>query len=223
MKLQEIFEQLAYGELSQIRIGQNDEGEVDETGYPTLVAHINLGLSALYRRFNLKERRLTFVVQEGVDTYKLDIDDINKVEQVINDKAWSFSINDEGDPYSVFTPTLKTLVIPVAITGNSMDVPDNLKSDSLTVIYRASHPILRVEAGYIDPFETEVELPYSHLEALLYFIASRVHNPIGMVNEFHAGSSWAAKYEQECQRLQVQNIHVDSVHQGDRLHRNGWL
>ena len=71
--------------------------------------------------------------------------------------------------------------------------------------------------------ETEIELPYSHLEALLYFIASRVHNPIGMANEFHAGNSWAAKYEHECVRLEQLNLRVDQGEDNTNFCRNGWI
>lgn len=237
MKLQEIFEQLAYGELSQIRIGQNDEGEVDETGYPTLVAHINLGLTTLYKRFPLKEGRLTLQLFLNRVTYPLTLayaesnaasgeikhildaaepfqDDILKVERVYTLDMSELGLNDESNLNSVFTPSAQILRVPTEITSIH---------EELLVVYRANHPILKLVGGYIDPLVTEVELPYSHLEALLYFVASRTHNPIGMVNEFHAGNSWAAKFEQECQKLEQYNLRVDQGTQWNRLNANGWL
>ena len=85
------------------------------------------------------------------------------------------------------------------------------------------HPKLVEVGGGINPETMELELPYSHLEALLYFVASRVHNPMGMANEFHAGNSWAAKYEAECMKLQQQNLEIDESNDSDRISRNGWV
>ena len=68
-----------------------------------------------------------------------------------------------------------------------------------------------------------MELPDAYLEALLYFVASRINNPIGMTNEFHAGNSYAAKYEQECARLEMLNLEVDQGYQNTRLRAGGWV
>jgi len=68
-----------------------------------------------------------------------------------------------------------------------------------------------------------VQLPDSHLEALLFFVASRVNNPIGMTNEFNAGNSYAAKFEAACQALEEQGLQVDQDSQNTRLHRGGWV
>ena len=109
------------------------------------------------------------------------------------------------------------------IVNKVFDVPEQYKTDSLEVVYRANHPKLVESGGGINPEAIELELPYSHLEALLYFVASRVHNPMGMANEFHSGNSWAAKYEAECMKLQQQNLEIDEGNDNDRLGRNGWV
>ena len=53
MKLKEVFDQLTYGELSQLSIGGQAQGEITEENYARVVAHVNLGLSAIYKRFHL--------------------------------------------------------------------------------------------------------------------------------------------------------------------------
>lgn len=223
MKLAEVFSSLAYGELSQTFVGENDEGELNEDRYPMLLSSVNLGLSALYKRFNLKEGRLTFPLSQLGNTYRLTVTDLNKIERVQTLEGTELALNDGNDPLSCYTPRMDTLRVPLEIVNKSQDIPDKYKTDELLVIYRASHPKLVAVNGTINPDALEVELPYSHLEALLYFVASRVHNPIGMTNEFHSGNSWAAKYEAECMRLQQQNLEIDESNENDRLSRNGWV
>lgn len=237
MKLQDIFDQLSGGEFSQLSIGGSNAGVIDEGNYRRVLGHVNLGLIALFKRFSLKEGRLTLALQEGVSSYKLQssfavngvgstepvryivdtvgepfLDDIIKVEQVLTDDLVELPLNDSSDTTSVFTPSALVL-----------RVPDDVDSDLLTVVYRASHAKLAVTPGAWFPKDVDVALPETHLEPLLYYVASRVHNPIGMSNEFHAGNSYYAKYEAACQALEGKGLQVDQGSQNSRLFRNGWV
>lgn len=248
MKLAEIFTQLTYGELSQLSLGGTEAGEINESNYDRVLAHINLGLTALYKRFPLKEGRLTVALQQGRFSYPLNSvyavnnarskelvryivdaptapfkDDIHKVESVWTAGGYEFALNDEAELYSLFTPSAAVLRVHSAVVINSPELPAHLKTDTLEVVYRANHPILDQNVGSFDPSTYEMELPYSHLEPLLLFVASRVNNPIGMTNEFHAGNSYASKYEQACQQLEVANLRVDQGMQSNRLQNNGWV
>lgn len=213
MKLSEIFAQLSYGELSQTHLGGAEEGAIDATNYPKVLAHINMGLLALYKRFPLKEGRKVLAIQPGIYTYPLDAPDALKIERVYSAEGWELGLNDESDPGSCFTPSSHVLRVPAL-----------LETVSVEVVYRAGHPLLTVDAtGYLDPELVTVELPYTHLEPLLLYVASRVNNPMGMSNEFHAGNSYAAKYEAACQLLEMVNLRVDQGSQNTRLVRNGWV
>lgn len=222
MKLQEIFDQLTTGELSQISIGGQDAGVINENNHGKLVGLINLGLTALYKRFNLKERRITVPLQEDSETYELRIEDILKIEKVETDLGVAFALNQDGDAYSLFTPTMNTLRVPQVILEQGVDLPDELRTLNMLVTYRANHPKLTAAYGALIPETKTIELPSSHLQALLYFVASRAHNPVGMTNEFGAGTAWYSRYEEECQRLMVENLHVDKVTVVDRIARGGW-
>lgn len=238
MKLSEIFNQLTYGELSQIHLGGAEAGQIDENNYSKVLVHINLGLTALHTRFPLKEGRLSLQTQPGMLTYSLNSkyavsnlksreavrfivdssaepfkDDIHKVERVYQGTQ-ELGLNDESDPLACFTPSAHVLRVPSEIVE---------EGSPLTVVYRANHVPIVVGLGYFDPTRVEVDLPYSHLEPLLYYVASRVNNPMGMANEFHAGNSYAAKYEAACQQLEMHNLRVDQGRQNTRLERNGWV
>lgn len=248
MKLAEIFSQLTHGELSQLSLGGADAGQIDEANYPKMLAHVNLGLTALYKRFPLKESRLVVQLQEGrivypllsgyalsttevngLDRFILDStaepfqDDILKVEVVATDEGIHLPLNDASNIYSVTTPTAHTLRVPLALVDSTVDLPSYYLTDTLEVVYRANHPILEYTPGSFNPALVEIELPYSHLEPLLLFVASRLNNPIGMTNEFHAGNSYAAKYEQACQLLEITNLRVDQGSQNIKAIRNGWV
>ena len=248
MTLQEVFSQLTYGELSQLNLGINPDGTPNEAQQDALIGHVNLGLAALYRRFPLKQGRITVALQEGRTTYPLHsaysvttrrsrepvrfildsadfpfTDDISKVEQVFTDAGHEMALNDGADPLAIVTPAPTTLRVPPAVVGKANDLPAYLKTEKLEVVYRATHPMIVKPVGYFDPSRVELELPYTHLEALLYFIASRAYSPTGMVNEFDMGNSFAAKYERACQEIEFVNMRVDQGANYDRIQRNGWV
>lgn len=234
MKLSEIFAQLTYGELSQLNLGGAEAGAIDVSNYAKVVAHVNLGLTALYTRFSLKEGRVSFTLQSGRMLYPLtteeDVifvddsfaDDIIKIERVLTSLDMDMTLNDESNQYSCFTPSATILRIPADVANQVADLPEDLVTTSLTAVYRANHPILVYKTGFT-PARVNIELPYTHLNALLLFVASRVNNPIGMTNEFHAGNSYAAKYEQACALLEYKNLQVDQGSQNTRLRNNGWV
>lgn len=245
MTLQEVFDQLGYGELSQLSIGGNDPGIIDDNNYERVVSHINLGLTSLFKRFNLKQGSVIVRPFVGKTSYTLHskystngtavpeaeryiedsvtdpfTDDILKVERVLTDLGVEFPLNDRGNLYSIVTPSSLVLRLP---EGFPDTMPDDLKTETLEVHYRASHPKLSTEPSLqVRPWDIELELPNAYLEPLLYFVASRVHNPIGMSEEFHAGNSYAAKYEQACQWLETQNLEIDRGASNTRLRDNGW-
>lgn len=223
MKLQEVFDQLAAGEFSQISVGGQPAGTINESNYSAVLGHINLGMTSLYKRFNLKVRSITFPLQADSDTYQLNLVDLLKIEKVVTDGGCELGLNQEGDTYSCSTPSMNSLRVPQIILDQGGDLPDELKTVGLTVSYRANHPKLSNNFGALIPETKSIELPSSHLQALLYFVASRVHNPIGMVNEFNAGNVWFSKYELECQRLETENLQIDKPAANFRLHRNGWV
>lgn len=248
MKLQDVFSQLAYGELSQVVQGTLVNGVVDPVHHPALVSHINLGLTALFKRFNLKEGSLTLSLIPGKLVYPLTkayavstmesiepvrhildsslspfLGDCLKVEKVFTQSNWEMGLNDLSDPYTCTTSSMTTLVVPEPVVSQRSDLPDELKTSTLRVVYRANHPLLVIEENDFFPEEIELELPDSHLEALLYFIASRVNNPIGMGQEFNAGNNWNARYEQECMRLESLSLQIHQGTENDRFSMRGWI
>ena len=247
MKLIEVFNQLTTGELSQLCIGGAAEGEITEANYGKVVGHINLGLTALYKRFFLKEGRVDLDMVSGRSIYPIHskyavsnikskepvkylldsagkfTDDILKIESVLTDAGKDIPLNDVTDPLSITLTSPTILRIPAALIAQGADLPEDYKTSKLTVVYRANHPQIDALAPVFFPDQIELELPESHLEALLLFVASRAHTPGGLVNEFNAGNNYASKYEMECLRLEQFNLQIDHNTSNHRLIRNGWV
>ena len=247
MKLIEVFNQLTTGELSTLYIGGAAEGEITEANYGKVVGHINLGLTALYKRFFLKEGRVDLDMVSGRSIYPIHskyavsntkskepvkylldstgkfTDDILKIESVLTDAGKDLPLNDATDPLSITLTSPTILRIPAALIAQGADLPEDYKTSKLTVVYRANHPALLWNEYNCDPELIELELPESHLEALLLYVASRAHTPGGLVNEFNSGNNYASKYEMECLRLEQFNLQIDHNTSNHRLIRNGWV
>ena len=248
MTLQDIFDALSAGELSQISIGGQAAGVINKENRAKLLPHINMGLTALFKRFRLKEGELIIQLEAGRTRYPLAsefsqsaggfsgvpfildsanpfVDDLLKVEEVYAESGKQFPLNDAAHLYSVKTPQTKVLTVPTDVVTKSMSLPDDFKTDTLRVVYRANHTEVtfdpKVDYAYVGG--SELELPDSHMEALLYFVASRINNPIGMTNEFHAGNSYMMKYEQECQYLENQGMQTDISGSNIKARLNGWV
>lgn len=236
MKLKEVFDHLTYGELSQLSIGGAEAGVIDSTNYPRVISYINLGLTALYKRFYLREGKVSFKPVKNIHFYRIDSDgdteltveadqddfynNILKIGRVVTDGGFDLDINNSANPYSCFTPEINLLQLSKEVAAQELSLPDNLKTSTLTVVYQASHPVIPMNVSRPDRYD--IELPSTHLEPLLYYIASRVHNPIGMTNEFNAGNNYNAKYEAACKQLEFNNFMIDQGAQNTKSERNGW-
>ena len=73
MLLQDIFDQLTYGEMSQLSMaGPNTHG-IQVQDYPKIIPHINLALTELHKRFNLKESEVVIQQFDEIQTYTLEL------------------------------------------------------------------------------------------------------------------------------------------------------
>jgi len=249
MNLQDIFDDLTYGELSQLYMGGDEStGGIREADKPRIISHTKRGLTALYKRFRLKENEVTINLQSTVYTYRLHsdfavsntdsteavkyLDDavdaftdrVLKVEEVFDitdpDNILDLLLNKRNDPCSIRTPKATVLQIPEILIDKDGTEP---VATTLRVVYRANHPKIDPILGQYVSFTEELELPEAFNQALLYFIASNIMNPVGMANEFHAGNSYYAKYENECMRLEADNYQIDNIGYETKFQDRGFV
>jgi hypothetical protein len=241
MLLSDLFNQLTYGELCQIKLGGADANGITKENQLQMLGHVNSGLTELHTRFHLKEGTLTLNLIPGLDTYVLSkrfavanresrepqkyiqdslavpfLDTVLKIERVFTAEGAELELNAGGqrfDPLSqvVRTPTINTLIVPKTI-----------QSTGLTVVYRANHARIIKEDNSFDPTEVDIDLPPQYENALLLYIASRVFNPIGLNQEFHDGNNYWAKFEAACTQLTNKGMELAPESSESRHERNGW-
>ena len=244
MHLGSIFQQLAHGEFSELNFGDG-QGVIGPNNFDRMTNMVNLGLAALYKRFKIKEGRVWLQLEEGKYEYILHsdyavstkvpkekyiidskgnpfINDINKIEEVSTQEDFKWPLNDPNQPYSVITLKQNVLEFPKIFIDDQKNMPEKMRGTLLKVTYRAGHGAAICCPSYYDPNMVDVPLPDMYLEALLYFVASRVYNPIGFNQDFHHGNNFAAKFEAECQRLELMGLQLDSTVMNDRFVKNGW-
>ena len=238
MVLNDIYDALAYGELAHLFIAA---GAVPAEGIPQekrkqLLSSVQLGLTELHKRFVLRESELTINLVTDKQYYLLAAryaqsntasveavkyiddsvtqfqDDLLKVERVYAADGTELPLNMLDDPDSVKTPAY-----------NSILIPSDLEGDTIKVVYRANHPLINVHVAYAAPSVVQIDLPHTHLEALLNFIASRVHRKPGSVTEYNEGNIYLNMFNASCALLETHGFSVENRGMNDRLERNGWV
>lgn len=245
--LQELFDDLAYGEFSQLAIAKGHQGEIDYFNYPNVLSHINLGLSAIKVRFNLENRTTVLRLNDVDSRYYLRSSYIigkgNGVDEYVEDDLGTGVMQIKSAQLMLKTGglvdiTLNDLTVPsVIITTPEPDVlhvPRETRKylrahwDAgvpmrLLIWYKALPQQLKLTPGYFNPDEITIDLPVVYKQALLYFIASRAYNPVGFEGTMHTGNNYAIKYEQECQRLEISGVDVNTVSRGDGVLFGGFV
>ena len=249
MLLTELFTYLSKGELSKIFLASPDGRSVIEGDNQLAIAQsIQLGLSALHKRFNIKKKVLVVQLVNGRTNYPLTADyaqsntyseqadrhiidtEVNpftggvlKIERVFTEDGYDFPLNSKVTRFSCFTPELDILTVSKEVLEGHRDLPDYLRVRKIKVEYKADHPEFIPRTGIFNPDKINIDLPRVYLQALLYFVASRVTNPMGMNNEFHMGNSWLQKYELECKQLEDNGMSVEEDLTHSRFRVNGWV
>ena len=214
MLLQDLFDQLTYGELAKVSLGGDPTIGILEKDYANIISHINLGLTELYKRFPLREGDITIQLEDAIQTYYLQsdyavsntgssqpvkylidsesepfTDNVLKIEQVIDEDGGILYMNDSNQAWSVFSPSY-----------NSIQVSYASSELAVTVTYRADHD--RIPTIGTDPSTYDVPVPMTHLEPLLFYIASRIHTTLPTLDGVNKGNDYLAKYEAACLKIE---------------------
>lgn len=133
-----------------------------------IIGFMNLGILEIHKRFNLWQEEAMITMVEGTTKYLLDESDPNvsidlsthdvlMIEELYAPDGTPISLNDETDPYGVWTPqphVIETL-LPIV-------------SGDVSVIYRATPKFLYNDAQTIP-------LPPQFYEALFNYVGYRGH------------------------------------------------
>lgn len=229
MKLDTIFNDLVYGELSAHAVAMN--GQIEDKDKPKIIAHINAVLTELYSRFPLLTKELVVIQNSAVTEYHLHSD--YAVSNTESKKPIKYILDTDEAPFkddllrieNIFDETGDCLLInsdsacKIALTPaqDVMEIPNPVDTNALFVIYRAKHPLVTLDT-------TELLLPEQFRTALLAYVASRVY--AGGTAQEHASLSMALyqKYELFCVQQELYgmvNKHETSLNKKPSL--GGWI
>ena len=195
MRLSDIFDALGSGELANLHLVENNTIIPDKL--PIVLNAINLALTDLHTKFLLKRELVKINIEPTIETYKITNGDFI---EVLNSDM-------NGIQYSLLNPN--TLYVKVD------------KPTVVTVEYKANHKRLTEEDILKD---SEVDLPLSYLNALLYFIGSRMY--VSVVNQLdgdlNESARYASMYQAELLTLTNQGIDVDHLNNNDWFYERGF-
>lgn len=234
MTLENLYQMLSYGQLSNLAISGDGSGTIIESGQPKIVVAANEALKRLFGKFILLEKDVLIEQVAHITNYHLDKrfaessydpeqvkfpyikdlyndpfeNDVVKITAVFESyHNKQLPLNDDENQWSLFTPKYNILQVPMP--------QDKV---SLSVMYQALHPILDVERP-----EQEIMIPDMLEGALTAFIAFQVYNNMN-----------TAESQVKAQgHLQIYNNIVQEVMDGDlvnssisltnsRFEKRGW-
>lgn len=223
MRLKDLFDQLTYGELSQLSMGGDGELGVQAEHYPKIIAHLNLALTEVYKRFPLSTGEVEVQMVDGIQTYILSSDyavtntestklnkyiidtesepfgdDVLRIEKVIDEEGKILFLNDTEEAWSVFTPAYNKIQVPYSDSANTV-----------FVTYRADHKTIPNELSEVDTRAYEVDVPLSHLEPVLLYIAGRVYTAMSTIEGINEGSVYMARFEASCAKITDLNLVIN--------------
>lgn len=237
MNLKDVYDQLAFGELSNVVFGKRIEGDqgIENANLEKIFPHVKLGLTDLHKRFLLREESMLLDIVADQSTYMLTMDfsqanpkakgspqfiadtdnpftdnlfKVERVEATLHGKVYPVPLNMLDRADGIRTPQYNALTVPTS----SVDAPWLAETSQMKVYYRADHPVIRDFYANSSPLTTPLYLPPTHLWALCLFIASRAHNSIGIAGntDFHEGNNYYSKYEVEIAKLKQGNYEIDT-------------
>jgi hypothetical protein len=133
MYLKEIFDNLRHGELKMLSVGGQSQGVINNSNQSIIVNTLNMALTAIHSRFNLRQRSVDVVLIPGVYSYYLKTqflvnntrsrevvkyleqvenvftDSLLKVERVCTNEGIDLGLND-GMKYGCSTPSTHLLM-----------------------------------------------------------------------------------------------------------------
>lgn len=222
MKVSDLFERLAYGELSNLSmVDENNEGTILAASHGKLLSYVNSALDDLHKRFVLRTGEVLIEQFEGITKYVLKkkyalsspeqvphkyiIDfaepfqeDVIRILEVYNQHGDQLYLNDPGQPNSVFTPTPTTLQIPLPKLGAMVSVGYQAKAVPLSV-----NPD---EQCNIDVLDQEIDIPVFLENALIAKIAYKAYSHMNGQEHQIKAQEYISVYENECTEVEDSDL-----------------
>lgn len=206
MKLSYIFEMLASGELGNLHLVEEDKLSIKPDKALIIVRNINAGLNDLHTRFTIKKNIVDIPIIVGEDTYEIATDDFIEILDIYQDGLPMVA----GTQYTLLSPSRIKFKDKLGILS------------TISVEYKAKHRVL----SEVDiTMDSEVSLPDSYLNALMYFIASRLYTSAvnRLDGDLNEGTTYMSKFLTEVGLLTNQGIDVDEFIPMNNFNSRGFV
>lgn len=214
MNVGDLFQNLSFGELSNLSIGMEGAGTISAEGRPKIVGFANKALTQLHSRFTQRIDEVLVEMQEGVQRYVLasrfavshttppqvGAYILDSVEEPFQDNVIRIlSIEDTNPPQD--NPD----VLPIearAMAHSTVFVREPRAGGVLRVEYQANHPRLSIPVD-----ETKViSLAPVLEEALELLVAAKVYSSMNGEGHLAKSRELLAAYEGICQTVDLESL-----------------
>ena len=238
MTLKEIFDDLAMGVLANLSLTDSATQSITTGSYQKVISYVNLALTALHKRFLLREGEVIIQLHPDMSRYPLRtqfamsneastepikfivdhpgnpwIADILKIEKVFSELGEPLPLNEPHSRYPVYTPEFDVIsALPTS------DMPQ-----ALFITYRAKYPKINLTSD-ADLTLIEINIPDAILDALYARVGAQAYKGMNSEEgETSASRSYMMQYELECQRLETDNVLFEDHRPVSRFKAKGWV
>ena len=243
MVVQDLFDELATGEFSNVAIGNSVNGSIEPDAYKKVLTQINAGLRELYKRFLLREKTCYITRPSGTTEYFLR--DTNVVasfgDTPTTEKPITVSVESATEKPTVsdlcrvidaFDELEETLVYlnykwqpdSVFTKGHDHITIKNPLPVTLGIVYQAYYPKI-ILAEDFDPETYMLYFPEFITYALKCYVASEfftgktskaTEGEAQIYNTFHGN------FEKACKIIEDEGFTEEASTEDDRFEDGGW-
>ena len=195
MIVQDVIDMVKISSLSNIVITKNENA---------LISFINLGVSELYRRFNMSIKVEAIEIEPSLALYELRSPDVSLILSIYNLEGIELQQTDTlGVKYDYKIMNWRSFLLRKP------------KSEILLAVYKASSPRLTSVDDVID-------IPDSMMDALITYVAYIGQSSINKDNTNEA-QLYYQRFEQRCQDLDNQGYRIPLTTESINMKLKGYL
>lgn len=235
MNLDDFLFSLSTTELNGVFIAQRGEdGEYDDEKKRALISHVNAALTALYTRFNIKLGSVWLQTVKGTEHYFIDpkyAESTNSPDAYIKDAVMPLSGEvmkilavSDADGHSLGINRVGDVLSLGSLKHNHLSVPEAHQGKLLRVEFRSGPQLVGDKAMYYPLKMVEIDIPDVYVQAMRYFVASRVVAPVGLAADSAPNTdNYMIRYENECRVLEAASLGQTEEYETHRFQHSGWI
>jgi hypothetical protein len=235
--IKEIFDSLAYGELTNMAVSKASNNSINPSEYLRIVSYINEGLLDLYTRFTIRTKEFDLYQRSGVTRYYI------RSAHLGDPTAGDDDIYIDNTQEDSIDADIIRLITAYDSLGNEVRInnaayPDdffNPEPDILTIVerdpvevfsikYQAAYPKISLNSSF-DPATYELHIPAYIVKPLKAIVASKLFTgKAGKTTENNQSlqNTFLHQYEIACAEIVDRSLIPQEREEDERFTNNGW-